>query len=90
MISGLLNGGVAFNALGNDSTITQFETIGGNLTLVDELFITVSPLGGTTSFNIDNIVLNTVDRQLPEPGSLALLGAALAVAGWRSRRNQRA
>lgn len=93
-VTGLLNGNQVFLFQGTDTDTGgnpfDFETIlSASASLVDQLIIAVTP-NGNSSINVDTIVLNTVDRQLPEPGSLALLGAALAVAGWRSRRNQRA
>jgi hypothetical protein len=54
-------------------------------TVLDRLDIAISP-NSTTSFNVDNIVLNHV---VPEPSTLALL-AMCSLVGFVARRSRRA
>lgn len=56
---------------------------------IDELFITLTPGGGVTSYNVDNIVLRPVGPAIvPEPASVALVATGLLTlgVGFRARR----
>ena len=90
-IMGLLGLTVEFDQSGNLipslPPLFGFTTLAGNFpnTEIDSLLIEVFPGAGVTSINLDNIVVSTV----PEPGTLALLGTALAGLAVARRRNRR-
>ncbi|NOS81293.1 MAG: PEP-CTERM sorting domain-containing protein [Nitrospira sp.] len=98
-IAGFLGGSGVFSETFSIDSINRFETklfSSLGLKLVDRVTITGTPGRGTTSFNIDNIRAGTgpgtCDRNLPscnvpEPGSIMLVGAGLVGIGfWRWRR----
>lgn len=41
---------------------------------------------GTTTYSASGVFPGTLAGPVPEPGSLALIGAGLAIVGWRARR----
>ena len=75
------SGGVNFPYTGSFVFTTFGSPISGAF---DTLDITLAPGVGTSSMNIDNIVLET--SQVPEPASLTLLGTGMVAAALRRRR----
>jgi uncharacterized protein (TIGR03382 family) len=63
------------------SFTTYSSTVGDSSVPIDTLDITITPTGGPTSVNLDNIVLGSV----PEPTSISL-GLGLAALGLQRRR----
>jgi hypothetical protein len=57
----------------------------GSSVLIDRLFIQVTPGGGVTSLNLDNV---NVTSAVPEPFSIALLGTAVACLALGMRRQK--
>ena len=50
--------------------------------------VDVNDVAGVSSFNVSNVILSAVTSTVPEPGSLALILAAIGIAGyttWQSR-----
>jgi hypothetical protein len=90
-ITGFLGLVPQFVDAGVINNIDTFNTIVGSApgADIDELFITMTPGGGVTSYNVDNIVLAPVDPAVvPEPASVALVATGLLTlgAGFRARR----
>ncbi len=58
----------------------------GGMSLESDPFLIVLNYGITSSANYDEGVARLATTAVPEPSTLALVGAAFAVAGWRWRR----
>jgi hypothetical protein len=72
-------------AMSGSSFTTYSSTIGDSTVPIDNLDITIFPLAGTSSVNLDNIVLG--EPVLPEPAS-ASIGLGLAALGLQRRRRK--
>jgi hypothetical protein len=90
--TGFLGGGLVFTTTGPipPGPPFMFFTEGNPFSNspIDTAFITITPTGGPTSMNLDNIVLTTT---IPEPSSLVMAGiASLLGLALVSRRRKRA
>jgi hypothetical protein len=58
-------------------------------TLIDVLDIVISPDAGTSSYNVDNIMVSAAATTAPEPGTVVLMASGLlALAGLATRRRR--
>lgn len=79
---GKRGGSTIFSSSGTINSINTFETFAnGNMSMIDLLSVTVTPVAGVGSNNADNIVVDTV----PEPASLLVLALG-GIALVRRRR----
>jgi len=88
-IQGLLNGIIVLNMSGTTGGFPgPWNTVsnGSGTPTIDELLLTLIPIGGTTSMNLDNINVSTVVNPAPEPATLALLAFGLGALGFSRRK----
>ncbi|HYN02588.1 MAG TPA: PEP-CTERM sorting domain-containing protein, partial [Vicinamibacteria bacterium] len=88
LIQGFFGNVLVFSQFGAIANINTFNTIASLDTLVvlDRLTILMTPGQGTTSMNLDNIVLDNAPAAVPEPSVLTLMGLGLAALTRFARR----
>ncbi|HYN04127.1 MAG TPA: PEP-CTERM sorting domain-containing protein, partial [Vicinamibacteria bacterium] len=72
-------------AIGNFNTFNTIASLNA-LVVLDRLTIFMTPGQGTTSMNLDNIVLDNAPAAVPEPSVLTLMGLGLAALTRFARR----
>lgn len=84
LVEGYLNNTLTFSIGASIPGVNTFQH-GVNPTpnvLMDTMYITIRPVDGSTSANLDNIELNSV----PEPATMTVLGLGLAAMARRRRK----
>ena len=90
-ITGFLLGSPVLSQSGAIGSINTFETISSvnTSTILDLLVIELTPGAGTTSMNLDNIVLEPEEGGgVPEPSTFAMMGGLIILLGTRRLRKQ--
>ncbi len=85
-ITGTLGGNTVFQYSGSDTAINFFSTIAGAAGTVDTVRLDLTATG--TSLNLDNIVVNAVQSDVPEPASWAMMLAGFGAIGGAIRRRR--
>ena len=89
---GLVGGGTVYTNPGSVTAGPPFqfftEVNPDSGIAIDALAIGIGPGDGTTSMNVDNIVLSLVRSNVPEPSAVALLALALLGMGLVARRQR--
>jgi hypothetical protein len=87
-ITGFRSGNSVLSFSGSAGVATQFQTIlsSNSTTVLDRLTFSFTP-NGASSYNVDNIVVNTA---VPEPTTVVLLTIAIGATGIGGRRRSAA